>query len=64
MTKNIPQDNRVCMFYVVERLSHILKTKDGEKVKISLSKFKDEIIYNLGANVFYNKNCNNGDINE
>ena len=61
MTK---QDNRVCMFYVAERLLDILKTKDNEKVKIHLSKFKDEIIYNLGANVFYNKNLNNGDTNE
>jgi hypothetical protein len=44
-------DNRVCMFYVVERLNDILKDKHLKK---SLEGFKRECLYNLGVNAFHN----------
>jgi len=52
-------DDRVCMHYVVDRLEDILdpETAEGvanisryEAMENSLSEFKKELIYNLGAN--------------
>ena len=33
------QDNRICMFYVADRLSDILELKDGKKAHKELSIF-------------------------
>ena len=52
-------DDRVCMHYVIDRLEDILdpETRQGvaltslyEDMENSLSEFKKELIYNLGAN--------------
>ena len=48
------QDDRVCMYYIAERLTDILKIKNKDKANKFLSEFKDEIIHNLVANAFYN----------
>ena len=44
-------DNRVCMFYIVERLDGILKDTNLKK---SLEDFKRECLHNLGVNAFHN----------
>ena len=49
------QDNRVCMFYIAERLIDILKMKDKDKAFKSLYEFKDEMIHNIGVNAFNNR---------
>lgn len=48
-------DDRVCMHYVVDRLEDILDADEEgvfrpDVMKNSLSEFKKELIYNLGAN--------------
>ena len=48
------QDNRVCMFYITDRLSDILKQKDEKKTHKELSTFYEEMIYNLGVNSLHN----------
>ena len=48
------QDNRVCMFYITDRLSDILKQKDEKKTHKELSAFYEEMIYNLGVNSLHN----------
>jgi hypothetical protein len=60
MNKNIKQDDRVCMYYVAERLADILKIKNKEKANKFLNEFKDEIIHNIGANAFYNRYIKEG----
>ena len=50
------QDNRICMFYVADRLSEILELKDGKKAHKELSIFYEEMIYNLGINSLHNHN--------
>lgn len=50
------QDNRICMFYVADRLSDILELKDGKKAHKELSIFYEEMIYNLGVNSLHNHN--------
>lgn len=50
------QDNRICMFYIADRLSDILELKDGKKAHKELSIFYEEMIYNLGVNSLHNHN--------
>jgi len=54
------QDDRVCMYYIAERLTDILKMKNTEVAFKSLYEFKDEIIHNIGANAFYNRYIKEG----
>jgi hypothetical protein len=58
--KKMKQDNKVCMYYVAERLTDILKIKNKYKANKFLSEFKDEIIHNLGTNAFYNRYIKEG----
>ena len=50
------QDNRVCMFYVTDRLINILDLQDTNQKKLLklLNEFKDEMIHNLGINSIHN----------
>ena len=54
--KYIKQDNRVCSFYITDRLLDILKYEDTDKKKLLklLNEFKDEMIHNLGVNSLHN----------
>ena len=54
--KYIKQDNRVCSFYITDRLLDILKYEDTDKKKLLklLNEFKDETIHNLGVNSLHN----------
>ena len=49
------QDNRVCMFYITDRLNDILKIKDGKKAHKEIYEFHQEIVYNLGINALHNE---------
>ena len=54
--KYTKQDNRVCTYYVTDRLIEILEYEDTDKKKLLklLNEFKDEIIHNLGVNSLHN----------
>jgi hypothetical protein len=52
------QDNRVCMFYIAERLDEILQIKDGKKAHKELYEFYREMMYNLGINALHNEYAN------
>jgi hypothetical protein len=54
------QYDKVCMYYIAERLTDILKIKNKDKAFKFLNEFKDEIIHNLGANAFYNRYIKEG----
>jgi hypothetical protein len=58
--KIMKQDDKVCMYYIAERLTDILKMKNKNKAFKFLNEFKDEIIHNLGANAFYNRYIKEG----
>ena len=51
----IEEDNRVCMFYVIERLDSIMEDCDWNVLR----KFRDELVYNLGINSLNNKIAQN-----
>ena len=50
------QDNRICAFYVADRLLEILELEDTNQKKLLklLKEFKEEMIYNLGVNSLHN----------
>ena len=51
----IEQDNRVCLFYIVERLTDIIEDSKSNKETIkTLKDLKKECVYNLGINLFHN----------
>ena len=54
--KYTKQDNRVCTYYVTDRLLDILEYEDTDKKKLLklLNEFKDEMIHNLGINSLHN----------
>ena len=54
--KYIKQDNRICAYYVTDRLLNILEHEDNDKKKLLklLNEFKDEMIHNLGVNSLHN----------
>jgi hypothetical protein len=54
--KYTKQDNRVCTYYVTDRLLDILEYEDTDKKKLLklLNEFKDEMIHNLGVNSLHN----------
>tara|TARA_R100000808_G_scaffold20156_1_gene43634 strand:- start:383 stop:565 length:183 start_codon:yes stop_codon:yes gene_type:complete len=49
------QDNRICLFYVVDRVSDIIKDSKTHKEMIKkLTEFQSECTYNLGVNAIHN----------
>ena len=51
------QDNRICAFYVADRLIKILELENINQKKLLklLNEFKDEMIHNLGINALHNE---------
>tara|TARA_R110000782_G_scaffold36179_1_gene86198 strand:+ start:979 stop:1152 length:174 start_codon:yes stop_codon:yes gene_type:complete len=49
------QDNRICMFYVTERLNDILEIKDRKKAHKEVYEFHQEMLHNLGINALHNE---------
>ena len=50
----VRQDNRVCLFYVTQRLKDILDTDTNGGKETALKKFHEECTYNLGVNALHN----------
>ena len=50
------QDNRICAFYVADRLIKILELENINQKKLLklLNEFKDEMIHNLGIDALHN----------
>ena len=43
-------DQRVCLFYVADRVKGILECKNIDKLRDQLEEFKDECVHNIGTN--------------
>ena len=43
-------DQRVCLFYVADRLKGISRCKNIDKLREQLEEFKDECVHNIGIN--------------
>jgi hypothetical protein len=60
---DINTENRVCMFYVINRLNQIL-TKSENSVGSEVAEFYNELVFNLGVNTVRNYNNPKGENNE
>ena len=43
-------DQRVCLFYVADRVKGILECKTDAKLRDQLEEFKNECVHNIGTN--------------
>ena len=48
--KYIP-DDRICIFYVADRIYDFENIKDHKKLQKAITEFKDELIHNIGIDV-------------
>ena len=49
-------DQRVCLFYVADRVKGILEdSKTHDQLKFNLEEFKDECVHNIGTNALIEK---------
>ena len=46
-------NNKICLFYITERLFDLSEIKSDKKLKEELNKFKDECFHNLGVNALH-----------
>ena len=44
-------DDRICIFYVTDRVHDLEKIKDHKKLQKAITEFKDELIHNIGIDV-------------
>jgi hypothetical protein len=44
-------DDRICIFYVTDRVHDLEKIKDHKKLQKAITEFKDELIHNIGVDV-------------
>ena len=44
-------DNRICNYYVADRIHDLEKIKDHKKLQKAITEFKDELIHNIGIDV-------------
>lgn len=51
---DIKLDNKVCLFYLINRLKEIITEPNVEDVEKHLTDFHNELIFNLGINALHN----------
>ena len=56
MEDNPKMDNRVCLFYVTDRLTEITEISDRRQMEKAIDEFKNECLYNLGVNALHDHN--------
>ena len=49
-------DNRVCLFYVADRLTEITEISDRRQMEKAIDEFKEECLRNLGVNALHDHN--------
>ena len=48
-------DNRVCLFYIANKLVQILEA-DDKHLRAEVEEFREEIFHNIGANAIHDHN--------
>ena len=50
------QDNRVCMYYITDKLQRLSEIKSNKELRKEVEEFREEMTYNLGIKSMYNHN--------
>ena len=56
--KYIP-DDRICIFYVADRIYDFENIKDHKKLQKAITEFKDELLHNIGIDVMIKREAKN-----
>ena len=54
--QNTEQDNRVCMYYITNKLQRLSEVKSDKELRKEVEEFREEIFHNIGANAVYDHN--------
>jgi monomeric isocitrate dehydrogenase len=54
ITDDIQLDNKVCLFYLTNKLADIIAEKDDDQKLNQLTLFYNDLIFNLGINALHN----------
>ena len=57
--QNTEQDNRVCIYYITNKLQRLSEVKLDKELRKEVEEFREEMIYNLGINSLHNHNSQN-----
>jgi len=49
--KKYIQDDRICIFYVADRIYDLEQIKDHKKLQKEITEFKEELLQNIGIDV-------------
>ena len=56
--KYIP-DDRICIFYVADRIYDFENIKDHKKLQKAITEFKEELLQNIGIDVMIKREAKN-----
>ena len=51
-------DDRICIFYVTDRIYDLEHIKDHKKLQKAISEFKDELLHNIAIDVMIKRSTN------
>ena len=51
-------DDRICIFYVTDRIYDLEHIKDHKKLQKAISEFKDELLHNIAVDVMIKRSTN------
>ena len=51
-------DDRICIFYVADRIYDLQHIKDHKKLQKAISEFKDELLHNIAVDVMIKRSTN------
>ena len=49
-------DDRICIFYVTDRIHELQHIKDQNKLKKAITEFKNELLHNIAIDVMIKRN--------
>ena len=51
-------DDRICIFYVTDRIYDLEHIKDHKKLQKAIREFKDELLHNIAVDVMIKRSTN------
>tara|TARA_R110002124_G_scaffold157354_1_gene324381 strand:- start:431 stop:652 length:222 start_codon:yes stop_codon:yes gene_type:complete len=51
-------DDRICIFYIADRVHDLQQIKDHKKLQKAINEFKDELLHNIAIDVMIKRSTN------